>query len=198
MIVITRYNKVIAYYDTNTQFLFGNVVLIPGNAVKYDDALINIIDTPLPMDIDQYEYYLINGKFVKSGVSAEALQNALSILPSDMFKKTYYSINVINASDVYVGTLHFTLFGGAMHVYGSIDIPAGSAGIRNLHFSSNSHFIAPPASLHFAQILITGSNSFNTVDAILTTDLLFNINSVPAGGGALQVNMIYSILGPEQ
>ena len=70
MQILTRLNKIIAY--SNCEYIpVGNSAVCPTNGTCYNDALIVNVDY-VPTDIDQYEYYYIDGKFIKGDIKSIA------------------------------------------------------------------------------------------------------------------------------
>lgn len=63
MQILTRFNKVIAYskYD---YIPIGNSAVCAATNESYDDVLIVTVDC-IPTDIDYYDYYYVNGRFIK-------------------------------------------------------------------------------------------------------------------------------------
>lgn len=69
MQILTRLNKIIAY-NTNGYIPVGNVAVCAATGERYDDVLITNVDC-VPTDIDKYEYYYIDGKFIKGCSNSE-------------------------------------------------------------------------------------------------------------------------------
>ena len=65
MQILTRLNKVIAYSEQG-YIPVGNSAVCVATQECYNDALIVTVDC-VPTDIDSYNYYYINGKFIKEG-----------------------------------------------------------------------------------------------------------------------------------
>lgn len=63
MRILTRLNKVVAYSD-QTYIPIGNSALCAITGECYDNVLITKVDY-VPTDIDKYEYYYIDGQFIK-------------------------------------------------------------------------------------------------------------------------------------
>lgn len=63
MQILTRFNKVIAYSPYGYTPV-GNSAICAVTNECYDDALIVTVER-IPTDIDRYDYYYINGKFIK-------------------------------------------------------------------------------------------------------------------------------------
>lgn len=67
MQILTRLNKVIAYSEHG--FIpVGNSAICAASRTCHDDVLITTVEC-IPTDIDRYNYYYIDGKFVKEGSS---------------------------------------------------------------------------------------------------------------------------------
>lgn len=69
MQILTRYNKVIAY-SSNNYIPVGSTAICAITGERYDDVLITNVDC-VPTDIDMYEYYYVNGKFIKGCSNSE-------------------------------------------------------------------------------------------------------------------------------
>lgn len=65
MQILTRLNKVIAYSEQG-YIPVGNSAVCVATQECHNDALIVTVDC-VPTDIDSYNYYYINGKFIKEG-----------------------------------------------------------------------------------------------------------------------------------
>lgn len=65
MQILTRLNKVVAY-STYDFIPVGNAAICAATNERFDDVIIVTVDC-VPTDIDHYDYYYINGKFLKEG-----------------------------------------------------------------------------------------------------------------------------------
>lgn len=72
MQILTRLNKVIAY-STHGYVPVGNSAICVATNECHDNALITTVDC-VPTDIDQYDYYYIDGKFIKGDISLKQLR----------------------------------------------------------------------------------------------------------------------------
>lgn len=96
MQILTRFNKVIAYSNSN-YIPVGSTAICAMTGEYYNDVLITEVDC-VPTDIDMYEYYYINGKFVKGCSNSE-------IRETNMRKKTQFWVgttaqyNVLTTKD---------------------------------------------------------------------------------------------------
>lgn len=69
MQVLTMFNKVVAYNEHGYTPV-GNAAICAATGECHKDVLITTVDC-VPTDIDYYDYYYINGKFIKGGPKSE-------------------------------------------------------------------------------------------------------------------------------
>lgn len=197
MQVLTRFNKVIAYNENGYVPVGGSAVCVATNEC-YCDALIVEVDC-VPTDIDMYDYYYIDGKFVKGGTKPRLNESKNTVMVTE-----------VGPSRPYVrGELNYTVCGSTVHIYGDLSLEpkvhSDTPENRVLYLEDGGNgFAAPPATLTFFQPLTRSSTydeggpSKDVTYATLENNML-TILELPASeyiiNHTIHINIVYNALG---
>lgn len=193
MQIVTRLNKVIAYSE-HGYVPVGHSVVCSRTGECHENALVVTVDC-VPTDIDSYEYYYLNGKFVKDCAKTT---------------ETSYDVKVFNTKFEHVCTLHHSVRGDVARLYGDLPLPIIKNDEGKLYIAfkvgdANAHITGCPEEWYSPQCytLYIGESEL-WVDGVVSTALhaipdgsAINIYGLPMPDDTtecvIHVNMVYDV-----